>query len=231
MKKMILSSLIAAMALLVTSCNSDKELDLPNYYVYATLLDKSDSYSFAMDDSKTFIVSETRVSVNSSYLTVGSRYVVGVTFSEPEADSSYDYSAVTYDIIEVAMGDCRVVTDQSESDDIADDEFSYISTAVSLSYEYLNLLVGYKTDNLSGANFYLVENQMENTEIGNLLYLELRYDSATTSTTGVNYESYVSFNMNSFRDKLEGKSGIVLRINTLISGVQDIEIDATNLFE
>ena len=62
----------------------------------------------------------------------------------------------------------------------------------------------------------------EYTEEG-YLNLELRRD-AHGDEGGYNYDRYVSFKLDSFKEDLEGKKGIILRVNTRMNGVKYIKI-------
>ena len=54
--------------------------------------------------------------------------------------------------------------------------------------------------------------------------LELRRD-AHGDEGGYNYDRYVSFKLDSFKEDLEGKKGIILRVNTRMNGVKYIKIE------
>ncbi len=251
MRKISLFAILAV--LFTTSCNKNNDaskLDLPAGYCYATVMavgvdptsdDDSDSdvddnvdaeIYFMLDSKETFIVTENVSKTDLNDLKAGERVITGVTL-EKNTDDSYKFTAKLYEVIDVELGESATVTNEAESLAIADDEFSYIAKDMILTRGYLNMLVGVQSENVDDVKFYLVDNKFDtpDDEDDDYLYLELRYDSAGEEGEGSNYEGYVSFDMESYRDELEGLDGILLRIKTKKSGTTTVKVDSIDLFE
>ncbi len=243
MKRVSTYLLVVIATLVTSSCDQLKmDWDLPSGYVYASVMDASgnsgngvnqDDVYFMMDDETSFYISENKSSINYNNLEVGSRVLVGITLYDSEI-FQYDYKAELYNVIDVILGECATVTDEQESEAIADDKLSFISSSATLTYGYLNIYNYYSTDNPDGVKFYLVENEITDVgldeEYDDYLYLELRFDSGSTGGEESTCYSYVSFDMEYFRDKLEGKDGIFLRAKTVNYDKFNILIDSDDLF-
>lgn len=217
--------------LFITSCNNDNDWDWPEGYTFATVMEDTEDEAiyFMMDNEQSFIVENNKSTVDINNLEVGQRVVVGITLYD-DISGLYDYAADLYVVYAVKMGENVVVTTQEESDEIADDDFSYLVSNISLVNGYLNILAGYTTEDVDNVKFYLVENLVDADEAdssSNYLDLELRYDNASSEDAKTSsYESYISFDMESFSDKLEGKSGVKLRVKTIKSGTITVTIDS-----
>lgn len=240
MKKTIFYSLFTLAALANTSCMDDTGFtgDLPERYTYATATQAvddayepiEDSIYFKMDNNEIFIIEENKSAVDYKKLAPGRRVITGVTLEDSNVEA-YDYTAQLYEVITVVAGENKTVTTSEESDEIADQTLSYIATQNSLTQGYLNLFIGFATSKINDVEFYLVENLVASaTSSSDYLNLELRFDSAGNENSGQTYERYVSFDLESFREKLIDKEGINLRVKTLKSGTIDLEIDSKNLF-
>lgn len=242
MKQKLIFSLFAASAAFATSCDNNNDWDLPNLYTYATVMELDDTETtsttegsniyFQRDNGETFNIAENKSIINYSKLDAGTRVVAGVTLYESD-NAAFDNSADLYELYSVFVGTNEIVTTEEESDAIADDTFDFIATDVSLTLGYLNLFVGITAKDTDDIGFYLVENLIVNEtddSDGDYLALELRYDSAGAEGSGSTYSTYVSFDMSSFEEKLEGKDGIILRAKTLKNESIDITIESDNLF-
>ncbi|MFI3240836.1 MAG: NigD-like C-terminal domain-containing protein [Bacteroidales bacterium] len=238
MRKLFSYSLLLATALFITSCDNNDDWDLPQGYTFATVMEDSEDETiyFMMDNDESFVVTNNKTNIDLEKLEIGDRVVAGVTLVKDES-AIYDYTADLYVVYMVRIGESVVVSTEEESDEIPDDKLSYVVSNISLTRGYLNLLAGYLTDNVEDVKFYLVENLVsddetdETSEEGEYLNLELRYDNAYQDGNGNAYESYVSFDMESYRDRLEDMDGVKLRINTLKSGVITVTIKSYKLYE
>lgn len=244
MKKLLFGTVVSAMAILNTSCldNGDYNEYLPELYTYATVSKSSenatseqDSLStdiyFTMDNNQTFAISENKSSIDYKKLSVGRRVITGVTLKS-SYEETFDYTATLFEVVDVVSGKNRVVVTQSESDAIRNDYLSFIATTATLTNGYLNIYAGFSAMSQEIVDFYLVENLTGEITPGgansDYLNLELRFSRATNGS--VNFEKYISFDMESFREKLEGKKGINLSVKTLKSGDFDMKINSTSLF-
>lgn len=252
MKKSLLFALSAA--LFATSCFKDDDghkLDLPESYYFATVMevgvdptavvedgdaDADDTFDaeiyFLLDSKETFVVTKNISRTDLDDLEIGDRVVTGVTLAKC-ADDSYDYTAKLYDVIDVAVGENVTVTNEEESEALEDDRFSYIATDITLTKGFLNLFVGIQTEDLDAVKFYLVDNQFDEplAEDDDYLYLELRYDSTGKQGAGLLYKGYLSFDMETYREQLADKDGVILRAKTDKSGEFTVKVDSDELFD
>ncbi|MFR9649895.1 MAG: NigD-like C-terminal domain-containing protein [Rikenellaceae bacterium] len=246
MKKIFLLALSAS--LLTVSCDKSDDFDWsnrPQSYVYATVIsvdaDATDDDSndevvegdiyFQLDSKETFVVTENLSKVDFEDLEVGMRLITGVTFSK-STDDIYDYTATLYEMVEVVLGERAEVSTKEESEAIADDEFSYIAADILLSRGYLNLFVGFQSEDIYKANVYLVDNNFDEPAEtdDDYLNLELRFDSAGEEAKGDKYERYISFDMLPYREMLDGKKGVLLRVKTQKSGTISLKVNSKELF-
>ncbi|MFI3303162.1 MAG: NigD-like C-terminal domain-containing protein [Rikenellaceae bacterium] len=244
MRKIFLAAM--STALFATSCNKfDDNLDLPEGYHFVTVMgvgvdptDDSDTDNstpaevyFMLDSKETFIVTENKTKVDINDLKIGERVITGVTLTE-NVDDSYNYTAKLYEVVSVILGDNATVATEEESNAIEDHNLLYIAKAMTLTQGYLNLLVGIETEKVNDIKFYLVDNQYDEPkeEKEGYLNLELRYDCAGTEGKGSRYEGYVSFDMESYREKLSDMDGILLTLKTEKSGTLTVEVDSKDLF-
>lgn len=246
MKKNLLLTL--AVALFATSCtleNNNPQWDLPEAYAYATVIrndateatedDSDDTVEapvyFMLDNNKTFVVTDNNSSAKIEDLEHNQRIIAGVTITD-SLTGQYDYEVKLYELVGVSVGENKTVSTEEENEAIADDQLTYVAKDISLTLGYLNLMVGLITDNVDDVEFYLVDNNSdpEAEEDEDYLSLELRFDRASKNTTGSKYEGYLSFDMESYRELLEGKKGIKLRLHTLTSGVAYIPVASKDLF-
>lgn len=238
MKKLFLLSALVATTLFTTSCNKmDGANDGINLYTYAKAVEdfkQESGISFKTDNNKSFYITENRSFADLSQLEAGDRVVAGVRTQENDT-TGYDFSAILHQIIKVTMGEIVTITDPDQTI-ITDDKLLYISTDLNLVKGYLNLYVGYASDDVKNVKFYLAENLASDpaeTAVG-YLNLELRYDDANDtddSTSNKAYEDYVSVDMEPLREKLKDKEGILLRINTEKSGVLYTKVYSDELFD
>lgn len=234
MRKFFSYSLLLATALFVSSCDNNDDWDLPRGYAFATVMEdaEDDVTYFMLDNDETFIVEQNKSNVDIDKLEDGQRVVAGVTLYEDDS-AIYDYTADLYVIYRVIMGENVVVNNEAEADEIPDDRLAYVVDNMTLTRGYLNILAGFKTDDMDSVNFRLVENLVvdeDEKRDSDYLYLELRYDNGDSDSAAAGYESYVSFDMDAYREQLEDKEGIKLRIKTVKSGTITLTIKSFNLY-
>ncbi len=244
MKKFFLFAL--ATALFATSCDkNDNNWDLPEGYGYVTVMkgnidpasdDDSDDTTetevyFQFDSKDTFVVTENISRLDLDDLEEGQRLIAGVTLTE-STDGIYDFTAKLYEVIGVLVGNNVTVTTEEESDAIADNQFSMIATDISLTKGYLNFLVYFESENIGDVDFNLVTNTFDEPAETDedYLNLELRFDRASDESVGPKYERYLSFDMESYRELLADKDGILLRVKTLKSGTITVKVDSKDLY-
>ncbi len=235
MNKIILVAISALV--LATSCNKQEGTQWWDWrYTYATVTavgdDSEGDIYFLTDSNKSFVIIDNKSGFNTRDLDAGDRVITGVTIEEEEYDS-YDYAVVLHDIVRVVTGESTTITTAEENERIKDDKLSYISTEITLTEGHLNLLVGFDSHDADDVEFYLVDNQYQGalaTE-EEYLNLELRYNRASKDGATINrYERYLSFNVEEFKEVLEHKKGVKLRINTVKSGTTMVDVESTKLF-
>lgn len=225
MKKFGIFLCAALTALIFTACN-DSDGDYPRLSAFATVkaLDNNDFY-FMLDDGKTIYPGD-KSRIGAYKAEEDKRAIIYFNMLKNTVEG-YDYNMALYYVYNIYSGDTKVVTTQEELDLLADGNTSFLGAR--LNSNYLNVGVGFNATDLSKHTFLLVRNDVtevapENTEEG-YLNLELRRD-ANGDTAGYNYEDrYVSFDLDSFREDLAGKNGIILRVNTRMNGVKYIKIE------
>lgn len=231
MKKVILSSVLAATALLATSC-MDNGNSSSYVYAYATV-DSSSATNFdlTLDNDKTLTVVENLSTAKYTNYEAGDRIIAGID-TVINSESAYDYDATLYEVIKVFMGSNYIITDESEKNDLENDSIA-VSSYATLAYGYLNILTQFSTNNTSDVEFYLVENPYLDEVVNDINYLnlELRFRSGNTSTSSTSYTQYVSFDMETFRTQMEGMDGVALHFNSsAANSTVAIKIDSNNLY-
>lgn len=236
MKKFFFLPAIIALATMLTSCNDKSEGGYSVLYTYTTVYQAADQLggiSLVTDYGKKIYLTENTSSVNLSNLTVGSRKIAGIKVVESEIEG-YDYAASLFDLMAVSKGSCKTIETDEENEKVGDTPLTLLNSNYSLEMYYLNLYVGFMSDNINGANFYLVENKTydpETTKAG-YLNLELRIDSSNEDEDkSKEYFDYISFDVKSFSELLEDKKGIILKINTADEeeSVKYIQITGNNI--
>ena len=197
MKRFGLFLLVTMAAAIFTSCN-DSDGDYPRLSAFASVkpLENNDFY-VVLDDGKTVYPGD-KSRIGSYKAEEDQRVVIYFNLLNNKVEG-YDYNMALYYIQDIYSGGTKVVTTQEELDALEDDKTSFKEA-------FLN-------------SNYLAP---EYTEEG-YLNLELRRD-AHGDEGGYNYDRYVSFKLDSFKEDLEGKKGIILRVNTRMNGVKYIKI-------
>ena len=223
MKRFGLFLLVTMAAAIFTSCN-DSDGDYPRLSAFASVkpLENNDFY-VVLDDGKTVYPGD-KSRIGSYKAEEDQRVVIYFNLLNNKVEG-YDYNMALYYIQDIYSGGTKVVTTQEELDALEDDKTSFKEAF--LNSNYLNVWVGFNACDLTKHTFLLVRNNVteiapEYTEEG-YLNLELRRD-AHGDEGGYNYDRYVSFKLDSFKEDLEGKKGIILRVNTRMNGVKYIKI-------
>ncbi|MFI3289945.1 MAG: NigD-like C-terminal domain-containing protein [Rikenellaceae bacterium] len=237
MKKLLfLPAMIIASAIALTSCSDNNKDSYYGVYTYATVFEDDNNEEFGIlfetDYGKKIYVEENNTTVNIKNLTVGDRKVVGMKLVEATGD--YTYSGSLFDIMAVSMGDCTTIESEEQNDAIADLALTLLNSNYSLGMGYLNLFIGFNTDDFKNAQYYLANNEVVDptTTKSGYLNLELRVDGSSDEDNNKECFDYVSFNLESFRELLEDKKGIMLRINTVDEDdeIQYVEISSSKIF-
>ena len=224
MKRFGLFLLVTMAAAIFTSCN-DSDGDYPRLSAFATVktLENNDFY-FMLDDGKTIFTGD-KISLGAYKAEDATRANIALYLLNNKVEG-YDYNMALYYIQDIYSGGTKVVTTQEELDALEDDKTSFREAF--LNNNYLNVWIGFNACDLTKHTFLLVRNDVteiapEYTEEG-YQNLELRRD-AHGDEGGYNYDRYVSFKLDSFKEDLEGKKGIILRVNTRMNGVKYIKIE------
>ncbi len=220
---------------LITSCNIGDEENYSEFFTYATVFaaaDQDSGIAFVNDYDQTFYVISNATNTDLSTLTVGDRKVISVKAVASEL-SDYDFAITLNNIYDVEVGECVTVETQEESDALLDSPFEFISPDIVLTQGFLSIYVGYPSDDIMNIKYYLVDNKVaeleEEIEDG-YVYLELRIATTNVDDGGKDYEEFVSFDLEPFRDILEGKDGIILRLNTETNDIVYHEISSSSIF-
>ncbi len=242
MKKVYLIASTVLASLLLSSC-MDKSSNGGVYTVcsYATV-HQDDSveagvYLETDSDEKLYIV-ENKSDKKLDELEDLARVVAIVGIEESQKED-FDYTAILFDVLDVTLGEVVTVETKEQDEAIGDDKFAFVLNQLTLYKGYLNLYVGYQSEDEDNAKFYLVNNTVTEPDLSleGYVSLELRYDNASPASDEVSisedkvHEGYLSFDVESLRDELEDKKGVVLCIKTQKSGTINLKVDAVNLFE
>lgn len=227
MKKLGLLLFAALGMVLFVACN-DSDGDYPQRSAFATVktLENNDYY-FVLDDQTTIYPSD-KSRIGSYNAKDDQRVIIAFTLLRDGIDG-YDYNMAIYLIQNIYSGETVVIKTQDELEALADDQTSYLGA--NIEGDFLNVGVGFSASDLKKHQFKLVLNEVPAEEVQDsdisdkYQTLELRRD-ANGDNGGYNYENlYVSFKLDEFKEQLDGKQGIILRVNTRFNGVKLIAID------
>ncbi len=237
MKKLLfLPAMIIASAIALTSCSNSGNESYYGVYTYATVFEDENNEEFGVlfktDSGKKICVTDNDTTVNINDLTIGDRKVIGMKLVD--GVDSYDYLGSLFDIMAVSMGDCTTIENEEQNEAITDIALTLLNSNYSLGLGYLNLFIGFYTDDFKNAQYHLANNLIVDptTTKGGYLNLELRVDGSSDKDSSKECFDYVSFNLEPFRELLEDKKGIILRINTIDEDeeIQYIQIDSSSMF-
>ncbi len=234
-------------ALTFVSCNDNGEAQEPGTYpdkaAYVSItvveskeVEDEELYCFTMDNGDKLFLADNPLNIDLSEENperIVIYYAVIEDYSEEGSESlagaSYecDYGIRLFDKKEVYLSESATVENKEESELISDHALAYLYNSFSYGNGYINILAGIKADKLEDINFYLVENLYEDPEKDepDYLCLELRYDRGTDESVGTTTEQFVCLGLDAFKDQLEGKAGVLLRVLTATSGTGYAKID------
>ena len=225
MKKIGLLFLTALLSMTLPACNDD-DGDYP--YVYGlittvhTLGDKE--YYFERDNGQTLYPSEKSATFEAEE---GKRAVI--YFDLLEGIPDYDYNIRLFGVDNIYTGAARVVTTQEELDRLGSDGAGFPTAYwkyFNLTKKWLTLYLLYPVTENDKHAFTVIVNKVSEpgqSEEG-YLNLELRH-SAGGDVAGYTLGYYVSFDMEPIAAELEGKKGIILRIDTRENGTKYLKMD------
>ena len=229
--------ILPAFAALSIACNDDdNSYNYPSAgaFVTARTIDttpttgeesgESDFY-FELDNGKTMSVVPNSVS-DVYEVTDEARSVIFFDFEEPVVEG-YDYTILMRSFRDVIVGEVTTITTEQEDQDTPDNTLSFVNVDISLANDWLNLYVGYISEDADAAQFRLVKNDYTEPDetVDGYLNLELRFERGGSDSIAPSYEDYVSFDVSSLSSELEGKEGILLKIITLRSGETFVKVN------
>lgn len=218
MKKFLFICALATAALF-TSCDKNEYDPSQNQATYILTAredaDQEFGIYFESDDDKMIYIVENKTTTDLSEIADGTRLVVKLSLAESELDG-YDFAATVHGVGSVIIGEVLTIEDEEMDETIADDQLSYVFSDITLYGGYLNILLGYKTEDVENTKFRLVVNNAVEPEesADGYLNLELRYDSATDEDSDdvEEYDKFVCFDLESIGELLDGMDGVLLRI-------------------
>ncbi|WP_295940517.1 NigD-like C-terminal domain-containing protein [uncultured Alistipes sp.] len=227
MKKLSLFLLVAFIAVSFSSCN-DSDGDYAKSWAYVSVKQLANNdYYFVLDNSKTVYPGDkSRVP---GYTPEEDKRVIILFNQLRTAAEGYDYNVALYSVLSVFKGETKIVTTEEELEELADDQTSLFLENSTFNSNYLNLGIGFNATDLSKHKFYLVRNDVTEVDAEHrkegYLNLEFRHD-ADGDTNGFSHDNrYVSFDLEEFKADLQGKTGIIMRIQTRLNGVRYIELN------
>ena len=219
----LLLTLLAALPF--TACNDD-EGGYPYNYVYGIITTVhtigEEDYYFERDNGQTLYPSEKPALYEARE---GSRAII--YFDLLESIPDYDYNIRLFGVDNIYTGAARVVTTQEELDRLDGAGFpTAYWKYFNLTKKWLTLYLLYPVTENDKHAFTVIVNKVSEpgqSEEG-YLNLELRH-SAGGDVAGYTLGYYVSFDMEPIAAELEGKKGIILRIDTRENGTKYLKMD------
>ena len=208
--------LIAAIAVTAfTSCNDDDGGEpLRTLITTVRTLDGGDYY-FQRDNGETVII----------------------WFTLQNGIADYDYNIDLYFVENIYTGTSEIVTDAARLEELGSAKTGFQSNTFNLTKEWLTFYALYPVSDNSKHTFTVIVNEVkdegekgdggaEQSEAAetDYLQLELRHNPGG-DTQGYTDGYYVSFDLTPLAERLEGKKGVVLHIETNKNGPQEIKLD------
>ncbi len=208
MKKIGLLLLAAVAAAGLSSCN-DTKVDQPGNMSFVTVrtLSTSDYYFVTDTDKRVYPGDKSRVG---SYVAKdGQRALITFNVLENPAPG-YDYNVALYGSANIYSSAARVVTSETELEELKDD--AVLVRDGRLLGSWTTLVVRYAASDASKHKFAMIVNKVSEPAETDEEYLdvELRHDNGGDAQWNL-YESYVSFDMQDLEELLGGKKGIRIR--------------------
>lgn len=227
MKRFILLLFAAAAATGFTACN-DTDGDYPRVFSFVTehLVGGSTSdYYFEHDDGQTFYPGD-KSRVAGYKGEEGRRAIIYYNFLK-NAEPGYDNNVALYGISYPRKGSSQIVTEQEQLEKLGDAPVDLLTDRTT-TRKWLNIGVGYQCYEYVKHSFALIRNDLADPaaqdEEDGFLNLELRHTN-DGDTGGMQKQEYVSFDLDVFAADLEGKKGILLRVQTTFDGVRYFRIE------
>ena len=238
--------LIAAMAVFAfTSCNDDTDGDYPRYTPLITTVrtiggeegEASADYYFQRDNGEKLYPSD-KTRVPDYKGKERQRAIIWFNLLK-ESVPDYDYNIALYAVDEIFTGKAQVVNTAEELEALgtAKTGFKDSKELFNLSKEWLTFYALYPVSDNSKHTFTVIVNEVkdegekgdggaEQSEAAetDYLQLELRHNPGG-DTQGYTDGYYVSFDLTPLAERLEGKKGVVLHIETNKNGPQEIKLD------
>lgn len=235
MKKFLLA-LSLSVAVLFSSCSKNDSYYDESSVMYAVMVSVSDLSTdddiiFSLDNGDLLFLEKDLIAKGYKG-EVGDREVIYFNVLERDVEIEGDGETIEVDKIKllsaesVILGDFKTVETEEESDEIVDQYIEAISSQITFNQSFLNLYLGFKSEDGKKLSFSLVENNAvdpDETSAG-YLNLELRFNSAGEELKGNSYTRYVSFDVSEFEDRLEDMKGIILRYKSISGGVDYVKI-------
>ena len=163
------------------------------------------------------------------------RVIIWFTLQNGIAD--YDYNIDLYFVENIYTGTSEVVTDAARLEELGSAKTGFQGNTFNLTKEWLTFYALYPVSDNSKHTFTVIVNEVkdegeegdggaEQSEAAetDYLQLELRHNPGG-DTQGYTDGYYVSFDLTPLAERLEGKKGVVLHIETNENGPQEINLD------
>lgn len=229
--------LIAAIAVTAfTSCNDDDGGEpLRTLITTVRTLDGGDYY-FQRDNGETLYPgNKSRVPGYKPDPDKTQRVIIWFTLQNGIAD--YDYNIDLYFVENIYTGTSEIVTDAARLEELGSAKTGFQGNTFNLTKEWLTFYALYPVSDNSKHTFTVIVNEVkaegeegdggaEQSEAAetDYLQLELRHNPGG-DTQGYTDGYYVSFDLTPLAERLEGKKGVVLHIETNENGPQEIKLD------
>ena len=228
--------LIAAIAVTAfTSCNDDGGEPLRTLITTVRTLDGGDYY-FQRDNGETLYPgNKSRVPGYKPDPDKTQRVIIWFSLQNGIAD--YDYNIDLYFVENIYTGTSEIVTDAARLEELGSAKTGFQSNTFNLTKEWLTFYALYPVSDNSKHTFTVIVNEVkdegekgdggaEQSEAAetDYLQLELRHNPGG-DTQGYTDGYYVSFDLTPLAERLEGKKGVVLHIETNKNGPQEIKLD------
>ncbi|WP_290539699.1 NigD-like N-terminal domain-containing protein [Alistipes sp.] len=238
MKKLGLFLIAAIAATAFTACNDDDDSKhLRTLITTVRTLDGGDYY-FQRDNGETLYPSN-KSRVPGYKPDPDKKQRVIIWFTLQNGIPNYDYNIDLYLLETIYTGTSEVVTDAARLAELGNAKTGFQSNTFHLTKEWLTFYALYPVSDNSKHSFTVIVNEVKDSgEQGagsadagqpeatdaDYLQLELRHNPGG-DTIGYTGGYYVSFDLTPLAQRLEGKKGVVLHIETNEHGRQQIKLD------